>query len=94
MALYPTQAEKRWLEQVQKSFTARILTPVTTFMVLETESQRKALLKKQEEVLSGKRLLDLTDARRSSEPSLWIFLVIFGIFFLIKYRRKLQITSW
>lgn len=89
MALYPTQAEKRWLEQVQKSFTARILTPVTTFMVLETESQRKALLKKQEEVLSGKRLLDLTDANRSSEPSLWIFMAIFGILFLMKYRKKL-----
>jgi hypothetical protein len=88
MALYPTQAEKRWLEQVQKSFTARILTPVTTFMVLETEAQRNALLKKQEEVLSGKRLLDLTDARRSSEPSLWIFMVIFGVLFLIKYRRS------
>ncbi|WP_375563154.1 MSEP-CTERM sorting domain-containing protein [Bernardetia sp. OM2101] len=87
MALYPTQAEKRWLEQVQKSFTARILTPVTTFMVLETEAQRNALLKKQEEVLNGKRLLDLTDARRSSEPSLWIFLVIFGVVFLIKYRK-------
>jgi len=89
MALYPTQAEKRWLEQVQKSFTARILTPVTTFMVLETESQRKALLKKQEEVLSGKRLLDLTDANRSSEPSLWIFMAIFGILFLMKYKRDL-----
>lgn len=87
MTLYPTQAEKRWLEQVQKSFTARILTPVTTFMVLETEAQRNALLKKQEEVLSGKRLLDLTDARRSSEPSLWIFMVIFGVVFLIKYRK-------
>ncbi|WP_338793883.1 MSEP-CTERM sorting domain-containing protein [Bernardetia sp. MNP-M8] len=88
MALYPTQAEKRWLEQVQKSFTARILTPVTTFMVLETEAQRNALLKKQEEVLSGKRLLDLTDARRSSEPSLWIFMAIFGVLFLIKYKIK------
>ncbi len=87
MALYPTQAENRWLEQVQKSFTARVLTPVTTFMVLETEAQRNALLKKQEEVLSGKRLLDLTDARRSSEPSLWIFMAIFGILFLIKYRN-------
>ncbi len=87
MALYPTQAEKRWLEQVQKSFTARILTPVTTFMVLETEAQRKALLKKQEEVLNGKRLLDLTDARRASEPSLWIFLVIFGALFLLNKKR-------
>lgn len=89
MALYPTQAEKRWLEQVQKSFTARVLTPVTTFMVLETEAQRNALLKKQEEVLSGKRLLDLTDARRSSEPSLWIFMAIFGVLFLIKYRGNI-----
>ncbi len=88
MALYPTQAEKRWLEQVQKSFTARILTPVTTFMVLETESQRKALLKKQGEVLSGKRLLDLTDANRSSEPSLWVFMAIFGILFLVKFRKE------
>ncbi|WP_338769944.1 MSEP-CTERM sorting domain-containing protein [Bernardetia sp. ABR2-2B] len=88
MALYPTQAEKRWLEQVQKSFTARILTPVTTFMVLETEAQRNTLLKKQEEVLSGKRLLDLTDARRSSEPSLWIFVVIFVALFLIKQKIK------
>ena len=88
IALYPTQAEKRWLEQVQKSFTARILTPVTTFMVLETEAQRNALLKKQEEVLNGKRLLDLTDARRSSEPSLWIFIALFGLLFLVKYRKK------
>ncbi|WP_291724195.1 MSEP-CTERM sorting domain-containing protein [Bernardetia sp.] len=89
MALYPTQSDKRWLEQVQKSFTARLLTPVTTFMVLETESQRKALLKKQEEVLNGKRFLDLTDTRRSSEPSLWIFIGIFVLFILVKYHKMI-----
>jgi hypothetical protein len=65
-----------WTQLVRGAFAAQVLTPVTAWMCLEDEAQRNALLKKQEEVLSGNPSLDASDQELTSmsEPGLVWFL--------------------
>lgn len=74
--------DSEWLPLVKNSFQAQLMTPVTSFISLENEAQRQALLQKQEDVLNAKKSLDISeDEVRMSEPSLLVsiaggFLVI------------------
>ncbi|WP_422107677.1 MSEP-CTERM sorting domain-containing protein [Winogradskyella sp.] len=83
--LYPKIAEDEWNQQVKYSFMSQIMTPLTSYIALENEAQKAILLKKQKEVLSGKKSFDLNeDTQRMSEPSLFILLILIGMFILIK----------
>jgi hypothetical protein len=76
--LFPEGGTTEWRRLVRGSFEAQVLTPVTAWMCLENEAQRNALLKKQEEVLSGQAALDAgnDDLTRMSEPPLWWLLLL------------------
>ncbi len=88
---YPENAEKDWITSVQQSFKSKIMTPLTSYIVVETEAQKAALLRKQEQVLNGKKSLDLNErSQRMSEPSLFILIILLGVFVLIK-RKKLNL---
>lgn len=75
--LYPEGGTDIWRQLVRGSFQAQVLSPVTAWMCLENEAQRNALLKKQEEVLSGNAALDVgnDDLTRMSEPPIWWLLL-------------------
>ena len=63
------------------------MTPLTSYIVVENEAQKAILKKKQDDVLTGKKALDLNeDTQRMSEPGLYIVLILFGLF--IVFRRK------
>ncbi len=84
--LYPS--DDAWLKLVKESFKSRIMTPVTSYLVVENEAQKAALLKKQNEVLSGNKSLDLgEDTLKMSEPELWIILLLLGLMVRFKSRR-------
>src|SRR5690606_17474506 len=84
--LHPETSDKEWLNLVKYSFTSKVMTPVTSYLVVENEAQKAILKKKQEQVLSGNKSLDLGEgAQRMSEPGLWILAILFG--FVIWYRR-------
>lgn len=90
--LYPETADKEWLNLLQNSFKSRIMSPLTSYIVVENEAQKAILKKKQEEVLSGKRTLDLTDdTQRMSEPDIYILLAILIFFYMLYRRRKKKI---
>lgn len=85
--LYPDLSEDLWLSLIKNSFTSSILTPVTSFIVVENEAQKAMLLKKQEQVLAGKKSLDTEDdTRRMSEPST-IFIIAILIIIIFLYKR-------
>lgn len=84
---YPQKAEEDWNNSVKMSFKSKIMTPLTSYIVVENEAQKALLLRKQKEVLAGKKSLDLNeDTQRMSEPKLILLLILFGSFIFL--RRK------
>lgn len=91
---YPKHADKDWVTSVQRSFKSRIMTPLTSYIVVETEAQKAALLRKQEQALNGKRALDLNErAQRMSEPGLVSIILLFAVFLFMKYKRKISYST-
>jgi hypothetical protein len=71
----PETTEKMWLKLVKRSFDVQIMTPLTSFISLENEAQRQALLYKQQQVLNSKKSLDIPDTtipQSMDEPSWWV----------------------
>ena len=92
--LHPENAEKDWNNLVKYSFMSHIMTPSTSYIVVENEAQKAILKKKQEEVLSGKKSLDLNeDTQRMSEPRLYILLILFALFLMYRKRKILKIKA-
>ncbi len=88
--LHPEQINAEWTSVVRQSIRSRIMTPLTSYIVLETEAQKQRLLKKQKDILAGHKGLDADNqARNMSEPPLWLMLLIL-IFFLafMEWRKR------
>lgn len=85
--IHPERTNTEWLKLVKYSFLSKIMSPVTSYLVVENEAQKAILKKKQEQVLSSKKYLDLgEDTQRMSEPSL----IILGLLLLLilLYKKK------
>ena len=81
---HPELVDSEWVQQVRLSFQSRILTPYTSYLVVENQAQKNSLLRKQKQVLNGKQSFDLEDeSTEMSEPS-WViafFLLLIFIYF-------------
>jgi hypothetical protein len=92
--LHPETSDKEWLKLVKNSFISRVMTPLTSYLVVENEAQKAMLKKKQEQVLSGNKSLDLgEDTQRMSEPSLIILIFALGLIIWLREKRKRQLTE-
>lgn len=86
--LYPQTADEEWLPLIQNSFKSKILTPLTSYLVVENEAQKMMLKQKQNETLSGNRSLDLNDdTQRMSEPGIFVMLLLLGLLYMLNKRR-------
>ncbi|AWM34383.1 hypothetical protein DDQ68_17280 [Hymenobacter nivis] len=56
--LHPAEADAQRVALTQASFANRILTPLTSFLALENEAQKTALLRKQAQTLAANASLD------------------------------------
>ncbi|MBL4586240.1 MAG: MSEP-CTERM sorting domain-containing protein [Flavobacteriales bacterium] len=86
LALYPNK-ENGWLNAVKTSLSSGILSPYTSYISLENEAQKKALLHKQKEVLNSNENLDLEEAEQMSEPSIIWYLIFALLLWLWKGRK-------
>jgi hypothetical protein len=92
--LHPENSDKEWLNMVKYSFTSKVMTPVTSYLVVENEAQKAMLKKKQEQALSGNKSLDLEeDTQRMSEPSLILLTILLGLIIWFRKKRKRQWTE-
>jgi hypothetical protein len=92
--LHPETSDKEWLNLVKYSFVSKVMTPVTSYLVVENEAQKAMLKKKQEQVLSGNKSLDLgEDTQRMSEPSLILLTILLGLILWLREKRKRQWTE-
>lgn len=73
--------DAKWLSLIQQSFRTHIMSPFTSFIVVENEAQEAALMEKQRQVLNSKASLDTLEeeTKRMSEPSLWLLLLLVGL---------------
>ena len=87
--LHPETSDKGWLEMISFSFISKIMTPATAYLVVENEAQKAMLKKKQEQVLSGNKSLDLSeDAQGMSEPGLMVLTIFLVLAIMYKEWRK------
>ena len=87
--LHPETSDREWLPLVRNSFISKIMTPVTSYLVVENEAQKAILKKKQAQVLSSNKSLDLGDeAQRMSEPDLYIIAILFGLIWFYRSKRQ------
>jgi len=87
--LQPEASDRKWLNMVKHSFISKIMTPVTSYLVVENEAQKAILKKKQQQVLSGNKSLDLDeDTPRMTEPGLITLIILLGLFLWLKAKRK------
>ena len=90
---HPELGDEAWLSLIKKSFRTGILTSETAYLVLENESQRRMLQFKQQQVLNGKKELDLgEEPRQMSEPGLLLMLALLGLV-LMRRRFRLRISK-
>ncbi|MFK7908650.1 MAG: MSEP-CTERM sorting domain-containing protein [Chitinophagales bacterium] len=86
--LNPQNQDEKWLSLVKQSFQAHIMSPFTSFMVVENEAQEAALMEKQRQVLNSKASLDTveqdTDTKSMSEPTWWWMLLFAGSLVFIR----------
>lgn len=87
--LFPGQGTAGWLSVVRGSFQAQVLTPQTAWICLESDLQRNALLKKQEETLSANAALDAGEEElvRMSEPGIWWLMIVPLLLWVLRWRR-------
>lgn len=87
--LHPELSDNEWLSLVKNSFVSKVMTPVTSYLVVENEAQKEMLRKKQNQALTGNKSLDLgEDVDQMSEPSLILLGVLLILTLWYRDRRK------
>lgn len=89
--LNPSKSDIEWLNLVKSSFVSRIMTPMTSYLVVENEAQKAILKKKQKQVLSSRKSLDVGEGvQRMSEPSIIILAILLGLILWIRNKKKMN----
>lgn len=92
-AFYPG-SENAWLNIIKSSMRSGLLSPFTSYLSLENEAQKKALLHKQKEVMESNEHFDLEEAEPMSEPGViwYIIILVVGYVFSRKYRQLKKVS--
>lgn len=80
--LNPREAGQKHYSVITNSFRTHLLTPLTAFVSPENDAQRQTLRKKQQQMLSSRRPLDIGDENVMDEPPLWVLLLFLAILLL------------
>ncbi|MBK8807105.1 MAG: MSEP-CTERM sorting domain-containing protein [Bacteroidales bacterium] len=88
----PETSDKEWTNLVSASFKSKIMTPLTSYIVVENKAQEAMIKRKQAQALSGNNALDLGEETvQMSEPELWWLLAVLVLFLAYSYYKKRKI---
>ncbi|RDC58298.1 MSEP-CTERM sorting domain-containing protein [Pedobacter chinensis] len=80
------------LNMIKQSIISGILSPTTSYLVVENEAQKMALKQKQAQILSGNKNLDPDEeTQRMDEPNLYLLLLL--ILLVFKFKKNLTFLS-
>lgn len=86
--LHPEQSNSEWFQLVKNSFKSKIMTPYTSYLVVENEAQKAMLKRKQNQYLNSNKSLDIgEETLQMSEPNLYLLLLLFGGFLFLRFRN-------
>ncbi len=89
LQLHPEMGDSLYAPLVKESFKSGIMTPLTSYLVVENEAQKAMLKHKQDQALSSKSSFDLGDEEQEmSEPGL-LWLLLLGLPVVWVLRKKL-----
>ncbi|WP_069999607.1 MSEP-CTERM sorting domain-containing protein [Cellulosilyticum sp. I15G10I2] len=87
--LSPDQYFEKALTIVKGSIVSQVMSPLTSFIVLENKAQEKIMLEKQKQILQAKKPLDIGDMTEMEEPPL-LGIGAFVIVLLAIMKKKKQ----
>lgn len=88
------QSDDAHINLIKQSMLSGILSPNTSYLVVENKAQKMALKKKQDQILSGNKNLDPDEeTQRMSEPDFYILILLLTLVLLYHFRNKINI-SW
>lgn len=94
MNLNPKAGNESHLELIKESMRHQIMSPLTSFIVVENEAQKKALKRKQEQILKGNKNLDTDeDTQSMSEPNLFLLLGLIALGIGVKKTKIIFVTK-
>ncbi len=88
--MHPENYFENSLNIVKESIINEVMSPLTSFIVLENEMQEKVMLEKQKEILATEKPIDIGDMTQMKEPSLLLIGFIIISWVLIKNRKNLK----
>jgi hypothetical protein len=87
--LDPSHGGDEWLRLVESSFVSGVMTPVTSYIVVENDAQKEMLKRKQKQVMSGNKSLDAREnVQQMSEPGFVMLLVLLTLFLGFRWKKK------
>lgn len=80
--------EDAWMQIITRSMQTGILSPFTSYISLENEAQKNALLHKQKQVLEGDKNFDIDEVENMSEPSIWWYILALVVLALMSKKGR------
>lgn len=95
MVLHPELHTQKSLTLIAKSFASKIMTPLTSYIVLETELQEQVLREKQRQLLKADQANSLDSGKKTvmDEPPVWPLVLLLAVgLFVVKRKRRMGLT--
>ncbi|SDJ75476.1 MSEP-CTERM protein [Pedobacter sp. ok626] len=88
--LNPSPSNHPHFKLVKQSIISGILSPSTSFIVVENKAQKMALLKKQKQILSGNKNLDPDEETQSmAEPNLYLLMALLLAISIYRFKKNI-----
>ncbi|WZL72983.1 MSEP-CTERM sorting domain-containing protein [Clostridiaceae bacterium 35-E11] len=89
--LHPEKAWEQSLEIVKGSISKHVMSPLTSYIVLENQAQERAMLEKQKQILATTKPVEVGDLTEMNEPPIAIMLLLgIGLLIIIRIYKKKQ----